>query len=1270
MYSNSRLNYWQLTMVITIVCFNHASSASIVVEHNDSSHVVCEQANSCNLQPALLEMRSGSKLIISAGDNYTLSNDDAMTMYGMDSIVIVGGGSDNTVITCDSNAGLAFINMHKITIANLTLKECGAWRNSTTQNGTENFTLKFWCGVYFLDCSDVIMYDVIVTDGPGTGVMMYDTLGTVTIANSQFIRNRVPTDDVDEVPGGGGVYIEFSYCKPNTTDFNTCSPSVQANATYVIDNCIFTDNNGTAIDQNTTNFIPPIGPVHQQFGRGGGLSVHFKGNATNNTISISDSIVKGNGAIWGGGLLFDILDSSTHNLVVIDHVILIDNLCFLGLGSGGGGIRIHFFPQLAMGASANIINILNTIFYNNSAYYGGGVSMSTNRERGVFIASNKMTYWNCTWERNIARVGSAVDLSSSIDISEGQLVIPIFDNCSFIRNSNTYTTEVVQSVGLGSLNSDGIPLAFLNQSYFMENDGTALSVLDALVDFKDNSSAVFYRNKGLRGGAVALLGSAVLRVFPNTMLYFEQNMAADKGGAIYSISVGVRDVVNSRKCFIRYHDYVISPFEWQTEFIFINNTSPNPGHAIYCTTLIPCSWGTSSNSFVITAEAVRQTFRWKNTFTYTNDDDDAIATDPASTRVTADALSFAPGQLYNLNLSITDDVGISRQTVLFAHSPNDSIVRVANTSTYISTNLIEVTGAQDREFQLDFQSITTRVLSFSLNATLAKCPPGFYLPETSPVSQSECRCSVYDANEKYNDIPYCDELSSRAFIQSQFWAGYIRDDSVLVVGRCPPGYCLSNGSRQIPLPNEANNTKLDELICSSNNREGVLCGRCKQGYFVYANSKFHECGECSVKSGKLVEFFAKYVPLIIFLITIILVDINLASGQLNTFVFFSQMLPSLNLYAGGQIPIPDAAKLFVEIYQFCYGIFNLQYFELLDGFPRVCTYKSRSALTVVAIDYIPAVCPIIIIFIIWLVMYTSDYCIFMGKRNAVGKVAHCLRSIYRKVKPNKNISLSQSFFRGLVTFLVLSYTKFTLVTFVLLKPAYLSGPGGKHYDTVVSLDGTLEYFGHGHLPYAIPAILVLIFIVLLPLVILAMYPRMCTLLGIHVHKMMPFFDSLNGAFKLNCYYFALLYFVYRLIIVAIFSFTPEVQQQYVLQQTLSIAILVFHVMKQPYRESMHNIVDLCLLALIPTVLGISSFQLFNVTTSNNINHIAMAVQIILLYLPLIYLASIVVYKLYQWRRKYKIDEIAVKGSQSFENMPARMLNSYAEFEDTNDDSVH
>ena len=146
-----------IILLFALTCLVSCVSNAFIIVEDNTSRTVYNQTNSTNLQPAFLKMQSGSKLIISPGDNYTLSYDNAMTMYGMNSIVIVGESTDNTVITCDSNAGLAF-NMNDITIANLTLKECGAWRNSTTQNGTNNYTLKFHCGLYFLDCSNVTMY--------------------------------------------------------------------------------------------------------------------------------------------------------------------------------------------------------------------------------------------------------------------------------------------------------------------------------------------------------------------------------------------------------------------------------------------------------------------------------------------------------------------------------------------------------------------------------------------------------------------------------------------------------------------------------------------------------------------------------------------------------------------------------------------------------------------------------------------------------------------------------------------------------------------------------------------------------------------------------------------------------------------------------------------------------------------------------------------------------------------------------------------------------
>jgi len=192
---------------------------------------------------------------------------------------------------------------------------------------------------------------------------------------------------------------------------------------------------------------------------------------------------------------------------------------------------------------------------------------------------------------------------------------------------------------------------------------------------------------------VALLGNTVLRVYP-------RNEATDRGGAIYS---GVQDMLNSFKCFIRYYNYVLPlpPQHWQTIFTFVNNTSSNPGHAIYCTTLIPCSWGDSS--FILTPEVINETFLWNNTFTYSNDNEDTIATD--LNLITNDSLRFAPGQLY---VSITDDIDVPRRTVSFVQSANDS-VNVAESSTFVSNILVQIHGSPGKEFQLSFQTITNSI---------------------------------------------------------------------------------------------------------------------------------------------------------------------------------------------------------------------------------------------------------------------------------------------------------------------------------------------------------------------------------------------------------------------------------------------------------------------------------------------------------------------------------------------------------------------------------
>lgn len=112
----------------------------------------------------------------------------------------------------------------------------------------------------------------------------------------------------------------------------------------------------------------------------------------------------------------------------------------------------------------------------------------------------------------------------------------------------------MKSLSLGAVHSDGVSITFTGENYFAKNNGTALAVTDGVIDFVKQASDQIIM---LRGGAMALLGSTILHVHPETTLLFERNEATDRGGVIYSVSAGVRDVLNSHKCFIRYHNYVL-----------------------------------------------------------------------------------------------------------------------------------------------------------------------------------------------------------------------------------------------------------------------------------------------------------------------------------------------------------------------------------------------------------------------------------------------------------------------------------------------------------------------------------------------------------------------------------------------------------------------------------------------------------------------------------------------------------------------------------------
>ena len=269
-------------------------------------NVECYQSNSpsaacSSLDWALKDRSDGTHYLLSGGTHFLRG--PVATFESVSDVAFIGGSvpSNNTVIHCTTkDSGFAFHNVLGIAWINLTVTNCSSLRLSTSKNfhvyaENETYTVyRFPVALYFNFCADVTFDQVVVEGTPnGTGVVMYNTFGENTIINSVFSNNRRTAINYP-YPGGGGVYVEFTYCIVG--DIN-CYTNIEeivsyfANNTdslYLFHNCTFSNNMANSSDSGSANstYIVPYRADHVAFGRGGGLSIFIKGNASNNTFVI------------------------------------------------------------------------------------------------------------------------------------------------------------------------------------------------------------------------------------------------------------------------------------------------------------------------------------------------------------------------------------------------------------------------------------------------------------------------------------------------------------------------------------------------------------------------------------------------------------------------------------------------------------------------------------------------------------------------------------------------------------------------------------------------------------------------------------------------------------------------------------------------------------------------------------------------------------------------------------------------------------------------
>lgn len=1133
-----------------------------------------------------------------------LNLNQRVSFKSVESVKIFGTRSLLNCTTADS--GLYFQHVDRLLLENMSISNCG-FRNFHNVSST----------VHIISSGNITIHNVKISHSRGSGLNIVNS-GNTNVTNCNFTNNSLAEVQGEDNYGGSGVRL-----------FIAQNASEQV---YSFQHCWFTDNAVTGSDYNYI-FTTLDGNALTGSGRGGGMRIISSMMASNVTVLLSDCHFERNCAFLGAGLSAQINSVGINNIIKIEDSKFLENTCNeTSRQVAGGGGAYFSFEHNSTNPSNHQIFVRNAIFASNNAKLGGGVYFFARRaERND--RNDTIKFENCQWIQNYGHTGSAVDITPNIfnRVQKGYLPVPVFRNCTFINNTirNSTPDHRESHDGLGTLYSSLLDIQFQDDVIFENNSGSALIVVNGVVDFED-SNATFKGNQGVQGGAILLIGAASMIVGSGHKYNFTNNTASDKGGAIYLYLVDATDFIVSRSCFLRYVNksnmqYITHTAQWNASMIFSGNRALRVGHSIYATSVIPCQVVVSrveaGNRVIYKALRNEEIFQRPGVVIKDADLKNHIATEGVDFSLTSNSNSsntveLIPGHESYLPLIIRDDLRNEVDATLTAYIDEGNITLKPESSCITNEASLKVMGKEGITGELVFQTLGSRKRSFRVDIRLLPCPPGFKLNK-----EETCECQ----QNAYLGIASC--TMNRAVLSQGFWAGYVKQGSMFATSVCPLDFCNYNSTDHtgnVLLPSDQ--LELENAICGKE-REGVLCGKCRDGFTTYYHSPNLKCGDqtqvFSCKLGWLFYILSELIPVTLLFLIIVALNISFTNGAVNGFIFFSQVLDTLIIDASGIISFPKPIQILSEGYRLIYGFFSLDFFTI-DSL-SFCIWKNASAIQMLFFKYLTVGYSL---FLVLLVILFMRCC-----------AVRCLGRYYSIT------SVRNSVIHGLSAFLVLCYSQCIKVSFGILKNQELQ----IHIDiqtvtreearslTRVWFSGNMVFLDREHLPYAVPAFLILLTIGVIPPLVLISYPllnKVCTCLSLEKSLIMrcfnwasrikPLLDSFQGCFKDKFRYFSGLYFFYRWITVVTYAAVPFLSFFYTINTILLVAVLVVHSIYQPYQNHWHNVLDTLLFGNLIIINSITfiNYYLTRVDGGNRdlVTNSTGAIQVVLIYLPLIYIA--------------------------------------------------
>ena len=466
----------------------------------------------------------------------------------------------------------------------------------------------------------------------------------------------------------------------------------------------------------------------------------------------------------------------------------------------------------------------------------------------------------------------------------------------------------------------------------------------------------------------------------------------------------------------------------------------------------------------------------------------------------------------------------------------------------------------------------------NITSNSTSCPPWYFH------NGEVCECG-----SDLDGRVHCDPEIGYILVLDGYCMTYDNNTGKTLTGACL--YTFFNITEVNPYLSNYHKLPLDSSeftneMCGFFNRQGQLCGQCEEGYVSPVYSYDLQCTKCSVTSYN----WAKYIlvafgPLTLFLLIIFLFRINVTSPPLINLVGVSQInaAPLIARVLLASIKGRAAMDTLNRTWLSLYGIWNLDFFRTL--LPPICL--QLTTLQTLALDYAIAFYPLVLIIMTYFIieLHMRNYRLVQW----LWRPFHMCCARFRSQGDVKN-----SLINVFATFFLLSVIKFLSVSFDMLVPIQLFDVHGKRLPTrYLYFDATVEYFGKEHLPYAILALLVLLTVVVLPLLLLILYPFRCfqkclTCFRMRTPALHIFMDAFQGWFKdgtngtYDCRHFAAVYLGIGPLLYTLFAFTMNMYI-WPLTAVVFIAIITSHQIFKPYKLAIHNTTAAISFLILPSL---------------------------------------------------------------------------------------